>query len=192
MSEKMVTRPVLVRPVKGLWRREALPGDDVSSSQMVTRELKDGRKVDEWTFNEIEGYIIDIFHNSYEFKELVHFVNIDLHIGDGEMRRVKIALFDRVAQNIMDRIENVKLDRPMAIKIGYSDEKSFSWIVQDGEKVAKRYTKDEPGDKPKWNKIDLPGGKTHWDQTEQLHFWQRKIKEISTQLLVIASNPDNL
>lgn len=190
MSEKLEKRQIIIRSSYGFWVRPALPGDDVTL--LHTREKSDGSKVDELKFNVLSGYIQDLFVTTKEFPKsgLVFFMNLlVLSYDDGEVRNIRIPMMSDVGQDILDRIENLDISRKTKIKIGFNKERerSFAWIQQcddfgDWNNVLKVYTKDTPGDKPKWKKIE--GDKPFYDKTDQRKWWSNKIAAMRPALVL--------
>jgi hypothetical protein len=179
MSERVHERSIYVRTANGWFYREALPGDDLQSEHMITREKKNGARVDEMRFNILGGYIQDLFVTDMEYQgRTLYFINVKiLSDTDGKMRHLKIEMFNSVALGILDRIENVIIEEPVEIRTGFKDDRSFSWIVQNGENVKKKYTKENPGDKPDWKPFEI-NGKTEWDKTEQRNWWISKVRTL--------------
>ena len=181
-GESVVKPVVYVRFFKGWLIRQELPGDDIRSPYINTRELKDGSRVDELSFNRLEGHIHDVYNSTKQYgnNKLEQYINLHMMTADGEERKIQVKLFSKAGQAILDRIENIDYSKPIVVRtgVGPDDEYGFLWIKQFGDNVKSNYTKADRGDKPEWKSISLDDGTIIWDKSDQLRWWLSKLVTI--------------
>jgi hypothetical protein len=185
MSESVREIYTRVGVRKGWFYREVEPGDDLASPYIKTRERDNGSRVDELFFNQIEGHIQDLFITRAEFSgKVVHFMHLRLLMSDGKRRNIRIDLFHSVAQGILNRIENIDFEQPFMICVAAKEDRSFSWVLQNGAKVPSKYSRAHPGDKPEWRKVEIDG-ETKYDKSEQRKWWMTKVEQLSSQIKLL-------
>lgn len=153
--------------------------DDMS--QVKERTTDKGRKIYYMDWASIDGYIVGAAYRETEkFKSRqIHLVLDDPDSGE-RYTVVMNAEFGR-ARNFFATLPNIDLDKPVLFtpyNFKNDEGKIFSGvsIKQEGEKVPKYYTKDEPHGKPDWEKKKV-GNSIKWDSTDELAFYIDKFEE---------------
>ena len=192
----MSTRATTIYERNGYFERVLEPGDDVSSPHVYTKTDGD-LKTDYIKFDTIVCYVQNVSIDSYSFQENnpVWYVNLYV-LSNWQLRKIRVRLFTSVGMGIMDRLENVAVQKELEIRIGHKEEngriKSFIWMNQAGNRVAKLYTKSNPGNKPQWKQMELPTGQTIYDKTDQLNFYRKIAETLSSQFKMMRiTSKDN-
>lgn len=171
-------RKIYVRIQDGYFERQALPEDDLTSDQMVTRERRDGTRYDVWRFSWIEGCIRAISVGGQEIKGKVYdtlYVTIAMA---GEERTLRLWLDSDPARDILDRMPHISPDQIVTINLGHDriKERDFIWITSGTDNIPKYYNATTPHDKPEWEQKEI-NGQTVWDKTAQIRWYKRKVDE---------------
>ena len=153
----------------------------------VERKTKTDKIVHELVYDKLTGTLSNIEFRDSDYGREIHFVVKD---GD-ETYRLQLQFSAGVAKSFIMRLLNADLTKVMEFHTGLDKEKdkTFSYITQDGGTVKSPYTKDNPGDMPPMVKIKVKG-QEQWDDSDQLEFLDKKIKE--TILPKLRKNTETL
>lgn len=153
----------------------------------VSREIKKGDKagqiVHEELFDELEGHIIGIStreHPKYGKKWAVL-----IQDQDEEMFQLEFDYSSRYTTGFFTRLENCDLSKPVSFRTWYIKQDDGSYrghgtLEQGGQKIERRYTKDNPNGMPQMEKVFF-NGKEQWDSFKQMQFIEAIIKRLEPQ-----------
>lgn len=137
----------------------------------------------------VEGVVTGVKFEDHEFEyqgKKIQKRNIVVSLQDGNEKYV---LTDGVDSNSGLQLQNKLLNTTVGDKLRISPSKKDD--VRDGkpvvvtsgvfvnvgrESVPQKYNKNTPGDLPPWKQVTV-SGKTLWDKTEQLNFFEEKLTE---------------
>lgn len=181
-------RKIYVRVKDGYFERQALPGDDLTSDQMVTRERKDGSRYDIWRFSWIEGCIRSISVGGQDIKGKTYDVLYVTISMTGEERTLRLWLDSDPARDLLDRMPHISADEIVTINVGYDKfkDREFLWISSGSDNISKYYTAQHPYDKPEWEQKEI-NGQTVWDKTRQIRWYKGKVIEWNNKLTAHAT-----
>jgi hypothetical protein len=154
---------------------------EAGTKYAVERTKKNGFKVHEQYFDTITGTIEKITDETTE-NEHGSWRNLVLTMtAKNETCRLNLQYSSRETKGILMRLPNADIKKPLSLKIGRKD-RAFTWVTQKGETVPLKWTKDNPGELPRMEKI-MMGGKETWDDTDQMDYL---IKYINDNVLPIT------
>lgn len=104
---------------------------------------------------------------------------------DDEVYFLQFKYSSGYSRSFFKQLEMVDLSKPVTINASYEEQEyegkltknSALWIAQDGKWVGFKYTKDNPGDLPDWEKVTVKGEEQGDDTKMQQYF-----EKISTQI----------
>ncbi len=156
--------------------------DDYTGEDLVERINKEGKAVRERHFNRLEDILlVDIKEEEHdEYGKSYNFFFMD----GNEYIKVKVSAGSSVASGIMVRLENILLEKSIDIELYFfpkdkenPKERTHLNIWQDGKKLGKVYTKDNPGKLPQPVEREI-NNEMVWDWTEQRKYWSSLIKSM--------------
>ena len=166
------------------------------------RTNKNGEEVFEVFVGGLEGMLVGIEKRSFEIAGSTEY-SWNFTIDDGEKRCVLgIPENSQIARQLISRLPNVDLNKPVAITTGSGHDtekdKEFQWcnVHQGKDKIPTNFTKENPNGMPPLVAIKYKG-KDAWDNSDQLAFFDKLIHEdiipkIKAVAETFASNPDDL
>jgi hypothetical protein len=156
--------------------------EDNPSDQKIKRTNKLGATVYELHYDKLSDVLLadireaehDEYGPSYEF----------IFQDENDYLLLRISKKSRVANMILKRLENIKLDQPFTMRGYYfaEEDKSAVGIYQDGAKIEAAYSKEKPNGLPEPKKVKVNGVDT-WDWTEQMDYWSELIKSLKPHMI---------
>ena len=145
---------------------------DTSVEYKIAKGPNEGMIVHEEHFDELEGLVLDIYSSTHDQYGTTW--GILVKDKDGAMYTLKFSQKSPYFTGFFTRLENCDLSRPVsfrtwAIKQENGKEKYYGTIMQDGDKIASKYTKDNPNGMPELKKVFFDG-KDQWDSFDRDQF----------------------
>jgi len=136
-----------IRVVNGKLAQRVEEGTEGAVKRIFTiKRTGEERTVWERYYPGLEGKIVKGEIKTLEFGQI-----LELLFENGEERaRVEVPFPGRLAEQIIQRIVNADLSKPISIYAGWDKikDRNFVWLKQDGNKIKSSYLKDDPGDAP--------------------------------------------
>jgi hypothetical protein len=151
---------------------------DGNAEGCVERTLDSGKTIHEIYHDYVEGYIHDMEYKEHEWNgKKIKSINFTI-VNNGLTGVLSIPYNSRMSGSFYVRMENIDFSKLVrfAPVIGNNDN-VYLWIQNGGENVEPLYTKDNPNGLPQLKKVVVNGEET-WDSTEQMKFFNDKIKNI--------------
>jgi len=129
-------------------------------------------------FNNVHGLITSIKKNSYE-KDSKSFDSLHIYIDKGNGRYIlSMPYSSSVARNFYNKMELIDYSKEVVISASL-DNNGYSqiFIQQNDVWLKNKYSKDNPGEKPMWNRV-IVNGKDIWDRTDELAYFQNIIDAV--------------
>lgn len=146
--------------------------EGVDDPNAVERTLEKGanagKVIKELQYTGIEGVIKGAYVDESDFG--TNFVT-ELEDDEGSRFKLQIPVDSQFFGQYAKRIPNIVKDKALFLGLGYDRERErhFLYAKQDGNKVAMKFTKDEPHNMPPPVQKTVKG-KTVWDWEEQENF----------------------
>jgi hypothetical protein len=173
-------------------RQHANPIEGVT----VTRENKNGKNVHEEFFRSVTGALTNIRSKETPFGMVWEITLQD----NGEEFVLSFNYSSRYTNHFFRALPNVDLMEPVTINPWSMKDKNDPsktvaglTLYQNKEKIPFAYDKENPGDMPELKQKKVKG-KTVWDDSDQLEFFENMVKEKILPALnvkVIAPAPSN-
>lgn len=151
--------------------------DDISNQNIVTIESSTDLKEDWLLFDYLDGEIKIIYH-THSSKRGFDILNIVMELGD-DKRTLQMPFFMDQCQHFLKRMENIQYSKPVRIQVGYDKvkDRGFLWVTQSYGNVKVKYTKENPGDLPKWEQKD-----GRWNRDKETAYWKKMIIELHPRI----------
>jgi len=155
-------------------------------TRVLDKGVNAGKTIHEEEFDYLDGKLKSIkFHTHDEYG-----VFMDLTLWDEDDKtnhELSISTTSNAFQGFCMRMENIDLEKQIVLVAGVTDENHWMIVQQkgpDGKSVTldRRYTKDEPGKCPPWEKF-IVNQKEVWDKTKQIEFYVDIINRVITPQL---------
>ncbi len=172
---------------EGSFTRKCREGDEGA----VARTKKSGEVVYEQRYDYVEGKIVDIKKDTFEWQgKKVRQLKIHLMDSDGTYV-LSFPIDSSAALSFYAQAENINLKDSVRVFIMLSDDRQRLLFHQPTAKSATEkgfvrslYNKENPS--PQWEKMTV-NGETVWDKTESLNFFWNKIENnVLPSLLEVA------
>ena len=145
----------------------------------VQRVNKNGKTVHEVYLSEIFGYLISIKKRPQEgdFKDTWAVCLKDPE--DGSIMQLELPYSSSQTNGLFTRLPKIDFSYPIVIKTGRfeADERNWLTVEQNGAKLERFWTKENPGDLPRMKKV-MVNGKPTWDATEMMDYFGTYINTI--------------
>lgn len=139
-----------------------------------------GRIVHQELYSGLEGLVLDIFERDGKYGK-----NWCVVMQDDTERifQLEFNWSSSYSEGYFSRIEGADLSKPLHFRCGYDEQKKrgFGWLEQDGQKLEKRYTKDNPNGMPPLKKV-MYQGKEQWDSYDRDMFLSGIINRLKPAL----------
>lgn len=176
-SEKMT----FVNFFRGLFTVEVKP----ETHGAETRTTETGRIVHYKSYNQLEGYIRNIEKKTRDFQGKTY-TTLQIIIEDDLKFCLQLNYFGNPARCFFNVLPNIDLGQKVhliAKRVKQDDtSRDVLFVNQNGKGLKWYYTKEDPKGKPDWKKLQF-NGKTEWDRTEELDFFQAYIDTVVKQTL---------
>ncbi len=163
---------------------EAHEGNTYMGEDIVTRTNVMNKEVREIHYNALDDLLL------VDIKEVDHAEwgkSYDFIFMDGnEYIQVRFSS-GSLATSMLIRMENILIDKPVNIELYFFEkdgdvkEKSTLNLFQNGEKLKRLYTKEDPGKLPPPEKKEV-NGKSILDWTASMKYWTVLIADLRTKL----------
>lgn len=157
---------------------------DTSVEYKIAKGPNEGMIVHEEHFDELEGLVLDIYSSTHDQYGTTW--GILVKDEEGAMYTLKFSQKSPYFTGFFTRLENCDLSRPVSfrtwvIKQENGTEKYYGTIMQAGEKIAPKYTKDEPNGMPELKKVFFDG-KDQWDSYDRDQFLIEIVSRLQPEL----------
>jgi len=160
--------------IGGEFRERVKEGTENALSREIEKGPNKGKVIwevgDQWIEGILTGLVVEQGEYSKQWKVKLQDVDetyiITLKWGSG------------IAAGLLLRLPNVDLSVPIRM-IGHyfaADDKVVLTVTQNGQKVDRFWTQEEPKDKPRWKQITVKGEK-QWDNTAESEYLERYMME---------------
>lgn len=146
------------------------------------RENKEGNTVYELYYRALSGVLKRIWVEDGKYaKELKVLIE-----DEEQLYNLQLSWSGSYAEGLLRRIEDIDLAKRIRIVVGARDEKYYLVVYQKkGDKqemIPARYTKEDPGECPAFEKI-MVDGEEKWDKSKRLDFYLNiVVNKISPEL----------
>ena len=142
-----------------------------------SRQTKSGKTVWELQFTKLEGYLSDMERVEREY-EGIKYDTLKLHFAtSGKPLILNLSFKGGLSNQFFLRMENIDYTQLVTFETSLYDERQYLFIKQNKEVVPAKYTKENPGNKPAWQPIEINGEK-HWDRTEEFAFYMNILETV--------------
>lgn len=147
------------------------------TSDSVQRTTKDGKVVNEETYDSVTGRIVAI--DIREHQEYGKFWNVT--VDDGENTAIiQFKYSSGYASAFLKQLPNVDFNAPVKLVPKLTEtngkKKTTLFINQFGSALKHYFTKDHPNGLPQLEQIKVKGVVT-WDDTKMMEFFEKYVKE---------------
>ncbi len=163
---------------------ESHEGNKYQGQDIITRINAVDVEVREIHYNALDDLLlVDIKEVDHaEFGKSYDFIFLD------ENRYIQVRFSSgSLATSMLIRMENILIDKPLNIELyffekdGDKKEKTTLNLFQNGEKLKRLYTKEDPGELPPPEDIEL-NGKPTLDWSASMRYWSLLIADLRTKL----------
>jgi hypothetical protein len=159
----------------------------------IERVNKEGNKVWEYLYPELEGYITNIEKKSFTYQGNV-IDQLAITVDDGEeLYEVQCVLGSSPCQSFLARAENIDFTQPVTLSafeyttIANGDERTSTYLIpkQNGEKMPSVYGREEDGCAKQWPPLVevTINKKKAWDKSDRIDEFERVIDRVKVMLL---------
>lgn len=157
---------------------------DTSVEYKIAKGPNEGMIVHEEQYDELEGLILDIYSSTHDQYGTTW--GILIKDEDGAMYTLKFAQKSPYFTGFFTRLENCDLSRPVSfrtwvIKKEGGQEKYYGTLMQDEEKIASKYTRENPNGMPELKKVFFDG-KDQWDSFDRDQFLISIVNRLQPEL----------
>ena len=160
----------IVTIVKGKFTIRLPEGSDDPKAVERTLEkgVNAGKVIKELQYTGIEGKITAAYVDESDFG--ANFVT-ELEDDEGAKFKLQIPLDSQFFGQYAKRMPNINKDEPIFLGLGFDRERDrhFLYVKQNNDKVAMKFTREEPNGLPEPTKKEVKG-KEVWDWDEQENF----------------------
>jgi len=108
---------------------------------------------------------------------------------EDEVYYVQFKYSSGYSRSFFNQLEMIDLSKPISLNASHKEEEHDGkitqsvalWVSQDGNWVGFKYTKDNPGDLPKWEEVTVKGEVVK-DDTAIMEFYEKKATAIFNEL----------
>lgn len=140
------------------------------------RVSKTGKDIHYKTYDFVSGQIEKIVYKVKEW-EGKRLRSINIHLTDmDEKYVVTLGFLSNAAKCFFYHMENIDYSIPVRFEMSLYNDREYLFIKQNGERVARKYTRENPGDKPQWEKT-IVRGEEQWDNSKELIYFKNILDE---------------
>lgn len=175
---------------KGMFvRRMDKPNKD-TIERVLEKGPKKGEIVYEYHFNWFEGQLLSIRRQAHEQYGISYEFEFDVSPNPEEKKIfvLKLNHDSGYAKNILMKLPNCDLKEDLCLTsykftpTGQSKPRMGISVSQNDNKVPAAFTKDEPNGMPQIKQVVI-NGKSVWDSTEQMEFFEKMLEDNIRPLL---------
>lgn len=147
---------------------------------------KTGRKITYLAYNRITGFITGIQYRKHEHEgKIYRTLAVDMESKAGAWR-IELNVFSNAARCFFHVMESIDPALECQLDIKRSGERDNIFLSQpDGtgrmEALKWNYTKDNPGERPKWEQKRDNFGEMKWDNTAEIAWFLEKVPAVNTR-----------
>jgi hypothetical protein len=178
----------------GKFKVKAKEGDALA----FERINKEGNKVWEFLYPELEGYITNVEKKSFTYQgNVIDQLAITVDDGD-ELYEVQCVLGSSPCQSFLARAENIDFTQPVTLSafeyttIVNGDERTNTYLIpkQHGEKMIAVYGREEDGCAKQWPALKevTINKKKAWDKSDRIDEFERVIDRVKVMILSKPAN----
>lgn len=188
------SRKTFANVADGKFKVKAKDGEEGA----IERVNKEGKKVWEFLYPELEGYITGIEKKTFKYQG-ADIDQLAITVDDGEeIFEVQCVLGSSPCQSFLARAENIDFTQPVTLSafeytsIINGEERTFTYLVpkQNGEKMPSVYGRAEDGCPKQWPPLKevTINKKKSWDKTDRLDEFERVIARVQVKIQQEVSN----
>ena len=189
------SRKTFANVANGKFRVKAKEGAEGA----IERFNKEGSKVWEFLYPELEGYITNVEKKTFKYQG-ADIDQLAITVDDGdEVYEVQCVLGSSPCQSFLARAENIDFTQPVTLSafeytsVINNEERTFTYLIpkQNGEKMIAVYGREEDGCTKQWPafKEVIVNKKKAWDKSDRLDEFERVIDRVK---VIIDSKPAHI